>query len=134
MTLVAYYSSSSGNTKRLVGKIGFESLNIQDEEIINQDYILIVPSYCGGGEQGVVHPDIVRFLNIEQNRCRLKGVIGVGNTNFGKHYCRSAIAVAEKCKVPLLQKIEVFGTEDDVVEARQNIMKTLGDINAVRSL
>lgn len=127
MALVVYYSSESGNTERLVKKIGFDSLHVASGDSATEPYVLIVPSYCGGKSQGVVHNDIVNFLNKESNRKLLKGVVGTGNTNFGRYYCRSAEAVAKKCKVPLLQKIEVFGTIEDVEQARKNIIEILGE-------
>lgn len=127
--MVIYFSSESGNTKRLVENIGIKNFHINDAGSIEEPYILVVPSYCGGKSKGVVHPLIVKFLNEEANRKYLRGVIGTGNTNFGRFFCRSAEAVAHKCKVPLLQKIEVFGTEEDISEARHNIKNTLGEQN-----
>ena len=134
MAAVVYYSSESGNTHRLVEKIGLPSLRLGLGTQAGEPFVLVVPSYRGGKSKGVVEGTIVQFLNVEANRKLLRGVIGTGNTNFGRYYCRSAEVVANKCKVPLLQKIEVFGTSEDVEEARKNIINILGDVNAAGSL
>ena len=64
--------------------------------------------------QGAVPKQVIRFLNDEENRSLIRGVIGAGNTNFGEAYCLAGDIISAKCRVPHLYKFEVFGTEDDV--------------------
>lgn len=49
------------------------------------------------------------------------GVVGFGNTNFGEYYCKAAEIVSAKVGVPLLYRVEIFGTTDDV----NNVMERL---------
>ena len=69
---------------------------------------------CLGTNRGAVPKQVIKFLNVRGNRDNLVGVIGAGNTNFGEDYCRAAHRVADKCRVPLLYRFELLGTEDDV--------------------
>ena len=63
----------------------------------------------------------MKFLNNEQNRNLLRGVIGAGNTNFGETYCLAADIVAAKCNVPVLYRFEVMGTSEDVARVTQGL-------------
>ena len=51
----------------------------------------------------------------------VRGVIGAGNTNFGRAYGLAADVIAAKCQVPVLYRFELFGTPEDV----QNVNKGL---------
>ena len=87
-------------------------------------YVLLVPTY-GGGEGRAARPRQVRaFLNVRENRALLRGVIGFGNTNFGEHFCRAADLISAKTGVPVIARVEIFGTEDDVktVKERLNLL------------
>lgn len=57
---------------------------------------------------------MIRFLNHEQNRSLLRGVMAAGNTNFGEAYGIAGDIIARKCDVPFLYRFELFGTPDDV--------------------
>lgn len=127
---IVYFSNYSGNTKRFVEKLDTSSTQIPikwDESnplVVNKDYVLFVPTYGGGNEGHSVPRQVVKFLNIAENRDRLLGVVGLGNTNFGSHYCRAAEIVAAKTGVPLLYRVEIMGTADDVIEVMER-METL---------
>ncbi|PUX27528.1 class Ib ribonucleoside-diphosphate reductase assembly flavoprotein NrdI, partial [Cronobacter sakazakii] len=62
---------------------------LEDRERLRADepYILVVPTYGGGGTAGAVPRQVIRFLNDEHNRALLRGVIAAGNRNFGEGYC-----------------------------------------------
>jgi protein involved in ribonucleotide reduction len=121
---LVYFSSSSGNTRRFVEKLGRPASRIplhsyedgvrQDTLHATQPYVLVIPSYGGGVLGDAVPKQVIRFLNDEKNRSLIRGVIGAGNTNFGKAYCLAGDIVAAKCRVPHLYKFEIFGTPDDV--------------------
>jgi protein involved in ribonucleotide reduction len=64
---------------------------------------------------------VIKFLNNEENRSLLRGVIGAGNTNFGETYCLAADVVAAKCSVPVLYRFELMGTSDDVDRVQQGL-------------
>jgi len=124
---IVYFSNVSENTKRFVSKLNLSSFRIPikwDETfplIVDRDFVLVLPSYGGGADGRGVPKSVIKFLNVEQNRNFLKGVIGTGNTNFGVHYCKAAEIVAAKTGVPLLYRVEITGTPEDVVEVIERL-------------
>lgn len=119
---IVYFSNHSGNTHRFVEKLEtpFPTKRIPilwDDTsplIVSDDFVLIVPTYGAGRGDYAVPRSVIKFLNIEQNRNNIRGVIGTGNTNFGEHYCLAAEIVAYKTNVPVLYKAELLGTPEDV--------------------
>jgi protein involved in ribonucleotide reduction len=123
---VVYFSNYSGNTKRFVDKLEMDSIRIpisdeKDPIIVRSDYVLFVPTYGGGSEGHAIPRQVRAFLNEEPNRKRLKGVVGLGNTNFGEDYCKAAEMIAAKAGVPILGRVEIFGTEDDVNTIKERL-------------
>jgi protein involved in ribonucleotide reduction len=119
VTHLIYFSSVSGNTARFVEKLGVPAERIplfpSDAPLIARDpFVLVLPTYGGGEGRGAVPKQVIRFLNDENNRSLIRGVIAAGKTNFGEGYCLAGEIVAAKCRVPLLYRVEVFGTPDDV--------------------
>jgi len=125
-----YFSNYSGNTKRFVEKlnehnairipIDWDSSNIT----LDQPYVLLVPTYGGGEGRAAIPRQVRSFLNVRENRALLRGVIGFGNTNFGEHFCRAADLISAKTGVPVIARVEIFGTEDNVnaVKERLNLL------------
>ena len=121
--LLVYFSSISGNTARFVEKLGLPASRIplhSDEPplVVHEPYVLVTPTYGGGQgkgeEKGAVPKQVIRFLNDEQNRRHIRGVISAGNTNFGEHFCLAGEIISRKCSVPHLYRLELFGTPEDV--------------------
>ena len=126
MNPLVYFSSSSENTHRFVGRTGLPAIRIpidrQPEKLrVTQPYILVVPSYGGGSAKGAVPTQVIRFLNDEHNRSLIRGVIAAGNTNFGAAYCIAGDIIAQKCQVPYLYRFELLGTPEDVAKVRQGV-------------
>lgn len=125
MSLIVYFSSSSENTHRFVQRLGLPAVRIplNERERIQVDapYILIVPSYGGGGTAGAVPQQAIRFLNDPHNRQRIRGVIAAGNRNFGDAYGRAGDVIAQKCGVPYLYRFELMGTPTDVDNVRKGV-------------
>lgn len=121
---VVYYSNRSGNTKRFVEKLGYESIyQVSELPLATKEYVLFVPTYGGGdGEYAVPRP-VAKFLNVKTNRELMRGVVGFGNTNFGEHYCKAAELIVAKTGVPLLAKIELLGTPEDVQLVQERLRK-----------
>ena len=125
--MIVYFSSVSENTKRFVEKLEIPAERIPlrwdsaSPMIVDYDFVLVVPTYGAGNDSSTVPKQVVKFLNIEQNRSHLKGVIGMGNTNFGQHFCKAADIVANKTGVPVLHKGEILGTEEDIRIAKDQI-------------
>ena len=124
---IVYFSYKSENTKRFVEKITDEAVRIPifwDEEkplIFEREYVLFVPTYGSGHDEYVIPLPVKKFLNIPQNRSFLRGVVGTGNKNFGEHYGKAAEMIATKTGVPLIAKVEIFGTDDDVARVQERL-------------
>lgn len=126
MGLLVYFSSATLNTHRFVTKLGFPALRIplhvKDEPlIVEEEYVLIVPSYGGGDTKKAVPKQVIRFLNNPENRALCRGVISSGNTNFGTAYCIAGDVLCAKLGVPYLYKYELLGTPQDVDIVRKGL-------------
>ncbi|MFD2758758.1 class Ib ribonucleoside-diphosphate reductase assembly flavoprotein NrdI [Gulosibacter faecalis] len=126
MPALIYFSSASGNTHRFVTKLGREASRIplytyEPTILADEPYVLIVPTYGGGTPKTAVPKQVIKFLNVVENRDLLRGVIGAGNTNFGRAYGLAADVIAAKCGVPVLYRFEVFGTTEDVQNVSQGL-------------
>ena len=61
----------------------------------------------------------------ERNHEHMVGVVGVGNISFGSDYNKAADVVSEKFDVPVLGKVELSGTIDDVEQLTVSIADVL---------
>ena len=124
---IVYFSNYSGNTKRFVEKINGNSTRIPIDTndsrdfLVSNEYVLFVPTYGGGSEKSAIPRQVRRFLNNEQNRNLLRGVVGFGNTNFGEHFCKAADIISRKTGVPVIARVEIFGTQDDVNKVQERM-------------
>lgn len=128
MSTLVYFSSISGNTDRFVKKLGRSASRIplyvhEEPLLVDEPYVLIVPTYGGGPETRAVPKQVIRFLNVEQNRNLCRGVIAAGNTNFGDAYCLAGDIITRKLQVPYLYRFELFGTPDDVTAVKEGLEK-----------
>ena len=124
--LLVYFSSASENTHRFVGKLGYRSARIPlrrgDEPlVVDEEYVLVVPTYGGGSVKGAVPKQVIAFLNDPHNRSLCRGVISSGNTNFGEAYCLPGDIIASKLDVPLLYRYELLGTNTDVARVKEGL-------------
>ena len=121
-----YFSSTSENTHRFVGKLGFRSARIplrpkEAPLAVDEEYVLLVPTYGGGSVKGAVPKQVIKFLDDSHNRSLCRGVISSGNTNFGEAYCLAGDIIASKLNVPLLYRYELLGTPTDVVRVKEGL-------------
>jgi protein involved in ribonucleotide reduction len=131
MSSLVYFSSASDNTHRFVQKLGLPALGMSTHRIplystdpflhASEPYVLIVPTYGGGNDGGAVPKQVIKFLNDEDNRALIRGVIAAGNTNFGEKYCIAGDIIAAKCHVPYLYGFELMGTNEDVIAVREGL-------------
>ena len=126
MVHIVYFSSATNITQRFVDKLGYTAERIPlrpTEEFLNvdQDYVLITPTYGGGTARGAVPKQVIKFLNDEHNRSFIKGVISAGNTNFGEGFCIAGDIISAKTKVPHMYKFELMGTPRDVQVVREGL-------------
>ena len=124
---IVYFSSVSRQTQGFVNKQGLVRvhkipLTRGDGELtVSNPYILITPTYGAGNGHRPVPPQVVKFLNNEQNRSLIRGVIGGGNRNYGTYFCYAGEIISKKCNVPLLGKFEVFGLPGEAEEMKKRI-------------
>lgn len=121
-----YFSTRSGNTHRFVQKLDLPARRIpleRDAQALTATcpFVLVTPTYGGGGAKGAVPAPVIRFLNDPGNRELLMGVVAAGNTNFGAAYGMAGRIIAEKCKVPLLYRFELLGTDEDVTRVSKGV-------------
>lgn len=125
--MIVYFSNVSENTKRFVEKLEIPAERIPlrwdsaSPLIVDYSFVLITPTYGAGNDGNTVPKQVVKFLNVAQNRKHLVGIVGMGNTNFGEHFCKAADIISEKTGVPVLHKGEILGTEEDVRIAKEQI-------------
>jgi len=117
MALIVYYSSRTENTHHFVTKLQQPLFRIekgQDAALMNEPFILVLPTYAGDDGRGAVPKSVIHFLNVEPNRRLLRGVIAGGNRNFGWTFGLAGTVIARKCRVPCLYRFELRGTWQDV--------------------
>ena len=124
--LLVYFSSASENTHRFVGKLGYRSARLPlrrgDEPlVVDEEYVLVVPTYGGGSVKGAVPKQVIAFLNDPHNRSLCRVVISSGTTNFGEAYCLAGDIIASKLDVPLLYRYELLGTNTDVARVKEGL-------------
>ncbi|MGK0735718.1 class Ib ribonucleoside-diphosphate reductase assembly flavoprotein NrdI [Yokenella regensburgei] len=125
MSHLVYFSSSSENTLRFIERLGLPAvripLNERERIQVDEPYILVVPSYGGGGLAGAVPRQVIRFLNDPHNRALIRGIIASGNRNFGEAYALAGDVIAKKCQVPFLWRFELMGTQHDIDSVRKGV-------------
>lgn len=126
MALLVYFSSTSENTHRFVMKLGMPVARIpllpsEEPLVVDEEYVIFVPTYGGGNLKGAVPKQVIKFLNNPHNRSLCRGVISSGNTNFGEAYCIAGDILSSKLNVPHLYKYELLGTPTDVERVKQGL-------------
>jgi protein involved in ribonucleotide reduction len=131
--LIVYFSNVSENTKRFVEKVTDAGIRIPlrssdaRDFSVGREYVLVVPTYGGGSESPAIPRPVKVFLNNPANRDLLRGVIGTGNTNFGEHYCKAADMICDKTGVPLIARVEITGTPEDVEQVKKRLEILYGE-------
>lgn len=125
-----YFSSASENTHRFIVKLGLPASRIPlchpETFLVDQPYVLVLPTYGGGTtfagrDTNYVPKQVIKFLNQKHNRSLIRGVIAAGNTNFGDSFCFAGDVISQKCAVPYLYRFELMGTPEDVVRVREGL-------------
>lgn len=94
---------------------------------VTQPYVLFVPTYGGGSESPAIPKQVRNFLNLHSNRDNLRGVVGFGNTNFGEHFCKAADMISSKTGVPIVGRVEIFGTDYDIEKIKERLELLYGN-------
>ena len=129
---IVYFSNYSGNTKRFVERLNEnDAIRIPIDRVargitVDRPYVLLVPTYGGGEGRAAIPRQVRAFLNVRENRALLRGVVGFGNTNFGEHFCKAADLISAKTGVPVIAKVEIFGTDDDLNKVKERLTLLYG--------
>lgn len=124
--MIIYFSGATGFTHRFVEKLGLPAQRIPlmskdvPEFRAEEDFVLITPTY-ESKTQGFLPRQVAQFLNIAENRAKMRAVIGTGNINFGGDYAIAADKISEKVGIPVLYRLELAGTEEDVDIVREGL-------------
>jgi len=125
---IVYFSNHSGNTKKFVERLETDGTRIPispstDPSAVysGSGYVLFVPTYGGGSEKSAIPRQVRHFLNVPENREKLRGVVGFGNTNFGDNFCKAAELISAKTGVPIIGRVEIFGTNEDVARIKERL-------------
>lgn len=129
--MLVFFSSTTENTARFIEKLDVPAVRIPlkaseaAEFVVDDDFVLVTPTYADGR----VPPQVVKFLNLEQNRVRCKGVIGSGNRNFFEDFAKAGDIISAKLQVPLLYKFELAGTPEDITKTQEGLKAFYGESN-----
>lgn len=115
------YYSMTGNVKNFVERVGLPSKEINPTNPcfeVNEDYIVVVPSYVG-----YVNEDVEDFIDYSNNKNHLVGFASSGNLNFGDLYCVNAKELSKKYNKPLMFTFEYMGTDLDIEKFKKEVHK-----------
>lgn len=115
--LIVAYDSRTGNVKRFVSKLDMDSIQITEDSVINEPFVLI--TFTTGF--GQVPPKTAKFL--ERNHRNLIAVSASGNKNWGDSFAKSADIISESFGVPVILKFELSGTPNDVVFFKERVQE-----------
>lgn len=113
--MLVVFDSKTGNVKRFVNKLNMNVMQITDDLLIDEPFVLI--TYTTG--VGQVPEATQRFL--ERNSHHMQAVAVSGNTNWGMRYGLAGDQIAEQYEVPLMMKFELSGMKKDVERFIQEV-------------
>lgn len=117
ISMLIAFDSKTGNVRRFVNKLEMKSIQIDEEMILQEPFILV--TYTTG--MGKVPLKVLNFL--EKNHSNMIAVAASGNKNWGLSYCKSADIISEKYHVPVILRFEMSGTNIDVEKFKEAIKK-----------
>lgn len=119
-----YYSSQSGKTARLMESLGYEATRIplhsSDEmPTATKPYILVCASYGDGQGRGSIPKRVREFLQNHSNRSMLRGVVGLGDRNFGRFFAYASVQIADSLDVDLLHRMDTLTMRSDIERLKE---------------
>ena len=117
--LIYYWSASTGGTASIAGRLTTHTQRITPTTQAEQPYILMVPSYGSPRTKGHTPKAVKDFLR--GNHQLMVGVIGTGNLAFGEDYCAAAYSISARFQVPIVWKVDLRGTGDDISEIDKRV-------------
>ncbi|HBC91256.1 MAG TPA: class Ib ribonucleoside-diphosphate reductase assembly flavoprotein NrdI [Lactococcus sp.] len=120
------YFSITGQTRRFANKTRLEHEEIlpQNPEFeVNEDFLLVVPSYADetpGAERSMdIMDPVFEFMAYADNAQHCKGIVGTGNRNFAFLYIFTAKQLSAQFKIPIVYDFEFNGTPADVAAVEE---------------
>lgn len=111
------YYSLTGNCKRFLEMCKIPEENLLDlweiDKPVDFQYILVTPT-VGFGQ---VPEDVSEFL--EKNHQQMIGLVASGNKNWGNNFAKAGDIISQDYNVPLLMKIELHGTTQDLIKFKK---------------
>lgn len=124
------FFSLTGQTRRFINKLELPANHAHEIDPnnpfheINEEYILIVPTY-----DAEVTEVVNDFIEYKTNQKNMLGVVGGGNRNFADLFIFTAKDIARDYQVPLLFSFEFNGTLEDV----KNFKKVVDNLESKKS-
>jgi protein involved in ribonucleotide reduction len=119
--MLLVYMSITGNVREFVDRVGMDSYELNPAnpyKEVNEDYIIVIPSYVG-----LIDDDVIDFIGYKDNLKHLKGFASSGNLNFNDLYCVNAKHLSAKYKKPIIFTFEYSGTDKDVEKFKREVEK-----------
>jgi protein involved in ribonucleotide reduction len=117
--MLLVYMSLTGNVKNFIERVGMDSyeLNpVNPYKEVNEDYIVVVPSYVG-----YINDDVSDFIEYKDNIKHLVGFASSGNLNFADLYCINGKELSKRYNKPLIFMFEYSGTDKDVEDFKKEV-------------
>lgn len=119
--MILVYMSMTGFVTEFIRKVNKKSMELTPSNTfteMNEDYIVVLPSY-----EGELNDEIMDFIDYKDNESHLVGFASSGNINFGGEalYCINGRQLSEIYDKPLIHKFEFEGTEEDVSYFRKEV-------------
>lgn len=115
------YLSLTGNVRSFVSRVGIDSIELDYNNPlteVNEDYILITPSY-----DDEITDIVSEFVDYKNNIDHLIGFVGSGNKNWEKSYVYNAKDLSKKYNKPLIFDFEISGTDNDIIDFKKEVDK-----------
>lgn len=108
--------------KRIEGSINVYRIPLQTHgqeltdfsEKVSHPYVLIFPTYGRKGGKGMIPPQVLMFTKAENTIPLCKGLIGTGQRNFGKDYCKGVLKMSYHFGIPIIRTMELSGMPEDI--------------------
>lgn len=119
--MLLVYMSVTGNVEKFVERVGMKSFKLTSTNLnteINEDFIIVIPTYVG-----YINYDVEEFLDYKDNLKHLVGFASSGNLNFDDLYCINGKELSEKYNKPLIFTFEYSGTDADVEKFKEEVLR-----------
>ena len=113
------YMTITGNVADFVERTGMDSRELNPANPyfeVNEDYLVVVPSYVG-----YITEDVKDFIDYKNNRDYLIGFVGSGNLNFNDLFLVNAKELSLHYDKPIVFAFEYQGTDKDIEDFKKEV-------------